>query len=186
MINVTDLKGGTFFLLDSEPYKALSYDHIKMGRGGAVIKVKAKNVLTGAIKDISFNNGDKLEEADMVNKNFQYLYSDGENLNFMDLEDFSQVEIPLEDLSWEARFLIEGRDYQLLMFNGKPISIILPASMIYKVTVAPDADKGNTSKSATKKITLENGLEVDAPMFIKVGDTVKVNTSTGEYIGRFN
>jgi|LakMenEpi03Aug12_release.lakeMendotaPanAssembly.Ray.scaffolds.fasta_scaffold11564_8 elongation factor P len=187
MINVTDLKGGTFFLhSDGDPYKAISYDHIKMGRGGAVIKVKAKNILTGAIKEISFNNGDRLKEADMENRNFQYLYKNGDHLNFMDLEDYSQVEIPIEDLEWESRFLIENRDYQLLMFNGKAISIVLPASMIYKVTEAFDAEKGNTSKSATKEITLENGLKVHAPMFIKVGDTVKVNTESGEYISRFN
>lgn len=187
MINVTDLKGGTFFLHeDGDPYKAISYDHIKMGRGGAVIKVKAKNVLSGAIKEISFGNNERIKEADMENKNFQYLYKDSENINFMDLEDYSQIEVPLEVLDWESRFLIEGRDYQLLMFNGKAISIVLPASMIYKVTEAFDADKGNTSKSATKEITLENGLKVQGPMFIKVGDTVKVNTSTGEYISRFN
>ena len=122
----------------------------------------------------------------MENRNFQYLYKDTENIFFMDLEDFSQVEVPISVLDWELRFLIEGRDYQLLMFNGKAISIILPASMIYKVTEAYDAVKGDTSKTATKKVTLENGLEVDAPMFIKVGDTVKVNTTTGEYISRFN
>jgi elongation factor P len=186
MINVTDLKAGVFFMSDDQPYKVLGYEHIKVGRGGAYVKAKSKNLLTGSIKEITFNSGDRVEEADVINKNFQYLYADTKNLVFMDLEDYSQVELALEDASDTSMFLTEGKEFQLILYNGKPLSIMLPASMIFKVVEAPDAVKGDTSKSATKTIKLENGLEVSAPLFIKVGDVVKVNTESGQYVSRFN
>ncbi len=186
MINVTDLKSGIFFNWENQPYKVLNYEHIKMGRGGAFVKAKSKNMITGAIKEITFNNGDRVEEADMENRNYQFLYSDGTNLVFMDMEDYSQVELPLDNIEDMAKYLIEGREFQLLVYQGKPISIILPASMIFKVIEAPDAVKGDTSKTANKKVKLENGLEMNAPMFIKEGDIIKVNTETGLYVSRFN
>ncbi len=186
MINVTDLKSGVFFNHESHPYKVLIYEHIKVGRGGAFVKVKSKNMISGVIKEITFNSSDKVEEADMENKNYQYLYSDDENLVFMDMEDYSQVELSVSNVEDLAKFLIEGREFQLLMYQGKPLSIILPASMIFKVIEAPDAVKGDTSKSASKKVILENGLEVSAPLFIRVGDVIKINTESGQYVSRFN
>ena len=184
MINVTDLRNGEFFTFCEEPYKVLNYEHIKMGRGSATIKVKVRHLLTGSIKEISFGNGDKLEEADVENKTMQYLYHNDGVYAFMDMVDFSQIEIPEENIEYEGKFLIEGKDFQIVFYKGNPIAVILPPSMFFKVISAPPAVKGNTATSATKEITLENGLVLDVPLFIKEGDTIKVNTETGLYVNR--
>jgi elongation factor P len=184
MLNTTDLKNGAVFMHEGNPYKVLNYAHIKMSRGGAVIKLKVVDILSGAIKDISLPNGGRVEEADFQNKNMQYLYSDGEDLYFMDPVDYSQVQIPVKNVESEAKFLVEGKEFLLMFYEGKPISITLPASLYLEVKEAEPATKGNTATNATKKITLENGLVVNAPLFIKVGDVVKINTTTGEYVER--
>ncbi len=184
MIVTSDLRKGTIFMHEEKPLKVLDYKHIKMARGGAVIKIKALEILTGAIKDVALNNGDRVEEADVVNKNMQFLYSDTENLNFMDNEDYSQAQLPLAEAEWESKFLVEGKNYQVVFYEGNPISLVLPVGMFLKVADADPAVKGNTATNALKEITLENGLKIQAPMFIKPGDVVKINTTTGEYVER--
>ena len=184
MIVINDLRNGTTFVHYNEPYKVLNYEHIKMSRNGAVIKLKVKHLLTGSIKDLSFPNGSKVEEAEVENKSLQFLYKSEEGYAFMDMEDYSQVEIPTKQIEYEGKFLIEGRNYQIMFYKGKPITVTLPASMFYIVTYSPPAVKGNTATNAVKTVTLENGLEIDVPMFIKEGDTVKVNTESGLYVNR--
>lgn len=184
MINVTDLRNGAIFLHNGAPYKVLNYSHIKVARGGATIKLKVTNLLTGSINDLSLNNGDKVEEADIQNRNMQFLYKDAENLYFMDTEDYSQVEFPIKVAEYESKFLVEGKEFQVTFFEGRPIAIMLPPSMFFKVAEAPMAVKGNTATNATKRITLENGLVIDAPQFIKEGEVVKINTETATYSGR--
>ena len=183
-MNVTNLRNGTIYLYEDHPYKVLKYEHVKTARGGATIKVKSQDLITGVIKEVAFNNGDKVEVADMQTKAMQYLYSDDSSLYLMDQEDFEQYELNLDSARDELKYLVEGYTYQVILFEGKPMSIVLPASFFYKVAEAPDAVKGNTASNATKKITLENGLIIEAPQFIKKGDVVKVNTTTGEYTGR--
>ncbi len=184
MINVTDLRNGIVFVHYNEPYKVLGYEHIKMARGSAVIKVKVKHLLTGSIKEISLTNGDKVEEAEVENKTMQFLYKDDDNHYFMDNIDYSQYEIPTESIAYESKFLIEGKDFQIMLYKGKPISIILSPSMFFKIVSAPPAVKGNTATSATKKAIIENGTEIEVPLFIKEGDTIKINTETGLYVNR--
>jgi elongation factor P len=184
MINVTNLRNGTIFMYQDKPWKVLNYEHIKMARGGAVIKIKLENILDGVIKDVSFNNGDKVEEADMENKNVQYLYPDGNKLYFMDITDYSQIEMEIEYAQDKKKYLVEGKEYQVTFFEGKPVGLSLPASIFYTVAEAQPAVKGNTATNATKEIILENGLTIHAPQFIKKGDVVKINSETGEYISR--
>lgn len=155
-----------------------------MARGGATIKVKVKNVLSGSIKEISLNNGDKVEEAQIENKNLQYLYKDDNGYVFMDMNDFSQVEVALSDAEYEGKYLIEGKEFQVQFFKGRPIAIILNPSMFYVVKHSPMAVKGDTSKAAYKTVTLENDMEIEVPLFIKEGDTIKINTDTGLYVNR--
>lgn len=186
MINVTDLRNGTTFLYYDAPYKVINYEHIKVSRGGATVKVKVMDLITGSIKDISFSSNNKVEEANVENVNMQFLYSDNEMLHFMNLADFSDVSLPLKDYKNEAKYLVEGKEFQVTLFEGKPIAIVLPASMFYKVVEAFDAVKGNTSNNPSKEVTLENGLVVMAPMFVKVGDILKINTTTGQYSSRAN
>lgn len=184
MISVTNLRNGNFFIHYNEPYKVLNYEHIKVARGGATIKVKVKHVLTGSIKEISLNNGDKVEEAEVGNKNLQYLYKGENGYVFMDMVDFSEYEVAFSDAEHEGKFLIEGKDFQVQFLKGKPISIILNPSMFYIVKYAPMAVKGDTSKAAYKTVTLENDMEIDVPLFIREGDTIKINTESGLYVNR--
>lgn len=184
MIVTSNLRKGNIFMYEDKPLKVLDYNHIKMARGGAVIKLKVVELLSGAIKDVSLNNGDRVEEADVENKNMQFLYSDGENLNFMDNVDYSQAQLPIADAQDESKYLIEGKEYQVTFYEGNPISIVLPVGMYMKVTEADPAVKGNTANNALKEVTLENGLKIQAPMFIKPGDVVKINTTSGEYVER--
>ncbi len=184
MLNPTDLKNGVTFMHNKETFKVLDYAHIKMARGGATIKVKAKNMLTGSIKEISFTSGDKINEADVVNKSLQYLYDDADNLYFMNMEDYTNVELPKSLVIVESKYLVEGKEFMVVFLSGNPVSLTIPPSMFYKVVDAPPAVKGNTATSATKKVTLENGLVIDVPQFIKEGNVVKVNTTTGQYTNR--
>ena len=184
MLNSTDLKNGAIFLHLDSPYKVLNYTHIKMSRGGATVKVKCVDLLSGAIKEISFSSNEKVSEADVVNENLQYLYKDNENLYFMNSVDFNTYELAISKCDYEKDFLTESKMYQVILFNGKPISIVLPPSMFLKVIESEPAVRGNTSTNPTKKVVLENGLEIEVPMFIKVGDTIKINTGTGEYTSR--
>lgn len=184
MLNSTDLKNGAVFMYYGTPYKVLQYEHIKMARGGAVVKVKCVDLISSAIKEISLSNNDKVEEADVENRNMQYLYSDDEKLYFMDPVSYAQEEIPVSRASSERKYLVEGKEFQVTFFDGRPLGIILPPSMFYKVTEAAPAVRGNTSSSATKHVVVENGLSVEVPQFIKEGDVIKVNTESGAYTGR--
>jgi elongation factor P len=184
MILVNNLRNGVIFLRNEIPYHVIKFEHIKMARGGAVIKLKVKEITSGVIKELAYNNGDKVEEADVYNKNMQYLYSDSTDAFFMDLADFSQISIPLENISNESKYFVEGKEYQVRFFGEKPLDVILPLSVFLKVAEAPDAVKGNTATNPTKTVILENGLKMQAPVFIKKGDTLKINTSTGEYTSR--
>lgn len=184
MLNSTDLKNGVFFMYYGTPYKVLQYEHIKMARGGAVVKVKCVDLISSSIKEISLSNNDKVKEADVENRNMQYLYADEEKLYFMDPVSYTQEEIPLNRVSSELKYLVEGKEFQITFFDRKPLGIILPPSMFYKVTEAPPAIRGNTSSSATKHVVVENGLSVEVPQFIKEGDVIKVNTESGSYTGR--
>ncbi|OGC46899.1 elongation factor P [candidate division WWE3 bacterium RIFCSPHIGHO2_01_FULL_35_17] len=184
MLNSTDLKNGAVFIYYGNPYKVLQYEHIKMARGGAVVKVKCIDLISLSIKEISFSNNDKVEEADVENRNMQYLYSDSEKLYFMDPVSYVGEEVPVSRASREKKYLIEGREFQVTVFNGKPLGVILPPSIFYKVIEASSAVRGNTSSSATKHVIVENGMSVEVPQFIKEGDVVKINTESGNYTGR--
>ncbi len=184
MIQVTNLRKGTIFIHEGRPWKTLNYEHIKVARGGAFIKVKAVDLLGGTIKEITFNNGDRVDEADIENKNLQYLYHDAEFIYFMDETDYQQLTLPVKVAEYELRYLVEGQSFMVTVFEGNPIAVSIPPSMFYKVIEAPPAVKGNTATAATKNIKLENGLVITAPQFITEGDIVKVNTETGEYVSR--
>ena len=186
MLQVTALRNGTVFLENGKPLKVLNYEHIKVARGGAFIKVKSKDILSGTIKEITFNNGDKVEEADMETKTMQYLFADTDFLYFMNMDDFTQIEMSVDLAEYEMKYLVEGKEFQITFFEGKPISIVLAPSMYYTVKEASPAVKGNTATNANKEIILENGLKINAPQFIKAGDVVKINTETGQYVSRGN
>lgn len=181
MLVPTDLKNNTVFKMDDQTFIVLKYEHVTQGRGGATIKVKVKNIKTGAIVEKGFNGNDKVEEANINKASYQYLYADTDFMYFMNLADYDQITLPLSE---DAKYLKEGEKVIVVSVDGEPLYIELPKSVDLKITYTEPGVKGNTVNNPNKKATLETGLEVNVPMFINIGDTVKVNTESGEYLGR--
>ncbi len=184
MLAITDLKNGTKFTYEGDPYVVLSYAQSKMGRGGSVVKVKIKNLITGAVIQKTFQGADKFEAADLVRRKANFLYCNEDQANFMDLENFDQFSIPLIQIGNQQSYLKEGTDIDILLFNNAPINIDLPIKMKFMVTQAPPAIKGNSAGAITKKIQIEGGAEIDAPIFVKQGDIIVVDTRDGSYVER--
>jgi len=184
MLSITDLKTGTKFSMDNDPYIVVSYYHSKMGRGGAVVKTKIRNLRSGSIIDKTFQGADKVDEADLSKKTAMYLYSDEEDAYFMDNESYEQFTLPVEKISDQKQYLIENSNVDILYFGDEPLAIELPIKMKFKVISAPPAVKGNTAGAVTKKVTLETGAISDVPVFIKEDDVIVVDTRDGSYVER--
>jgi elongation factor P len=186
MLSITDLKTGTKVTLDNDPWVILSYSHSKMGRGGAVVKTKMKNLRTGSVIDRTFQGADRLDEAILTKKKATFLYSDQENVYFMDSISYDQFEIPIEKIGNSKNYLIENSPVDILYFKNEPINLELPIKMLFKVISAPPAIRGNSAGSITKKVTLETNAVVDTPLFVREGDKILIDTRSGLYIERVN
>ncbi|TPI01583.1 elongation factor P [Mycoplasma struthionis] len=184
MINVNDLKPGVTFQLENSIYVVLEAQHSKQGRGQANVKVKVKDLRTGSTTIKSFTGGDKVEKAMIDKANMDYLYNAGDNVILMDQETFEQIEIPVNNITWELNFLKEGQKVVVRKFESEVLDIELPSNVALKVTEAPEAVRGNTAQAAQKKVTLETGFVIETPLFIKEGEEVLVSTETGKYVGR--
>lgn len=184
MLNVTELKNGTIFQEGRELFRVLSYEHIKMGRGSGNVKVKVRNLKTGTVTERSFMTGGRVEEADVGKKKAQFLYREGITCHFMDPQNFEQFTIDIQTLGEQAKFLKEGLEATLLVFNEEALALELPNSLIYTITETGPGEKGNTVSSVYKEAILDNGLVVKVPMFVGVGEKVKVDTRTGQYVER--
>jgi len=184
MLPVTSLKNGTIFQESGQPLLVVKYEHKKLGRGKANIKIKARNLKTGALLERTFISGAKVEEAMVEKKNLQFLYFEGENAIFMDPVSFEQAEVAKEVFDGREKFMQEGEKVEVLFFEGEPVSVELPLSLILKVTETGPGVKGNSATNIFKPATLENGLQTKVPLFIKVGEKIKVDTKNGEYVER--
>ncbi|KKU25218.1 MAG: Elongation factor P [Candidatus Woesebacteria bacterium GW2011_GWC2_47_16] len=184
MISATDLKNGITFLSDGKPYRVIKYSLIKMGRGGATVKVTARNLETGSVTEKSFSSNAAVDEVNTHKKKLQYLYKTGNALTFMDPKTYEQVEIPLSILAEQAAFLKEGESVDVLFWDEKALSLELPPKITLKVVESDPGVKGNSATNIYKPAVLENGLNLKVPLFIKVGDQIKVDTRTGEYLER--
>lgn len=185
MISLNALKQGMAILMENQPCIILSTQHVHMGRGGAILRIKLKNLLTGATLEKTFKGNEKLEEADIQKTKVSFLYKENDKSFFMDNASFEQFFIPNDQLGEKANYLKEGQELESLNFNGQPATIDLPAKIDLRVISSPPAVKGDTAQgSGSKEIVLETGLKVLAPLFIKEGDMVKVNTETGKYVER--
>jgi elongation factor P len=180
MISVTELRAGTTYEEDGQYLVVISYEHIKMGRGSANIKVKVKNIKTGATVEKSYINGAKVKQASVLKKEMQYLYKDDQDVYFMDQETYEQVSVSL-DLVPEHLFLKEGETFSVSFLEGKPISVLFPPKMVFKVAETAPGAKGNSATNVFKDATLENGVKTKVPLFINIGDMIKVDTRTGSY-----
>lgn len=181
MISVTDLRSGTIFEDNGQIFQVLSYKHIKLGRGSATIKVKVKNIKTGACTEKGFINGAKVNDLQITKKQMQYLYKNEDSAYFMDTVTFEQKEIPLKIIKYERQFLKIGETYSISFLREEPLSILLPPKMELKVINAAPGVKGNSATNIYKDAVLENGIKTKVPLFIKTGDSIRIDTRTGEY-----
>jgi elongation factor P len=181
MIGVTELRAGTIYEENGNLLQVLSYEHIKMGRGSANIKVKVKNVRTGSTTDKSFINGAKVNDVQVFKRDLQYLYKDGDLAYFMNPQTYEQINIPLKIIGSDVFYLKEGESFNISFLENEALSINLPPKMVFSVTETAPGVKGNSATNVFKDATLENGITVKVPPFIKVGDKVKVDTRTGAY-----
>jgi elongation factor P len=183
-LNATELRSGTVFSEDGALWQVITYEHNKMGRGSGTIKVKAKNLRTGATIEKSFITGARVEQADVEKKKAQYLYKDGDSYNFMDPVSFEQFTLEASVVGDNAKYLQEGMDLMLIISGEEALGIELPNSLVYTVEETGPEEKGNTVSNVYKEASLDNGLVVKVPMFMKVGEKVKVDTRTGQYVER--
>lgn len=186
MLNLPEVKVGTKIELDGEPYEVVYREHSKIGRGGAVLRTKLKNLRTGNVMSRTFQGSETLLEADLSLKKAQYLYNEEKTFYFMDEESYEQFSLGKEQLGGIAKFLVEGTTVNVLVFNNKPINVELPIKINLKVVEAPPALRGNTADGGTKQVKLETGHSINVPLFIKEGDVIKVNTRDEKYVERAN
>jgi len=183
-LNVTDLRNGIVFKEGSNILQVLSYDHVKMGRGSGNVKVKVKNLRSGAVVEKSYITGARVEEANVEKKKAQFLYRDGDTYSFMDPVSFEQFTVTAQVLGDQVKYLKDGLDVLLIVSEEEVLGLELPMSLTYTVAETGPEEKGNTVSNVYKDATLDNGLVVKVPMFMDVGEKVKVDTRSGQYIGR--
>ena len=180
----TDLKIGVLVELEGAPYRVTDYSHHAMGRGGAVVQVKLKNLLTGGVVEKSFRGSDKIMPADVTRANMQMLYREGENLVFMNNETYDQETVSADVLGDQSKYVADDTTVGLQIFNGRVIGLEIPNAVVLEVTATEPGVKGDTATTALKQATLETGVSVMVPLFVNEGDKIKVNTLSGSYLAR--
>ena len=184
MINVNDFKTGQTINYDGNLYQVLEFNHVKPGKGAAIVKAKLKNLRTGSIAEYTFNAGIKVPTAHVEKQKMQFLYADGDNYSFMNMETYEQVEIEESQIKEQVKFLKEGLNVYITFYEGEMLGIDLPEKIDYKITSTEPAIKGNTATSATKDAIVETGLLVKVPLFIEEGEEIIVSTKDGKYVSR--
>ena len=184
MISVTDLRNGTKVQMDGQLWECLEYSHIKMGRGGAKIVCKFRNMDSGSIVERTFNNSEKVQDIFIDYKKMQYLYSDGETYTFMDLETYEQPTLNADQVGDAAKYLKETMEVQIDYHQGRALKMTLPNIVELEITYTEPGVRGDTASGGTKPATLETGASIQVPLFVDQGTVVKVDTRSGEYLGR--
>lgn len=180
-LSITNLKKGTIFEWEHEPFRVIDYRQKVMGRGGSIVNVRIKSLVSGKVLEKTFKGNDQLDSADVTNMAVQYLYNDGQTFFFMNGENFDQFEVSSDLVGDGSAYIKEGDQVQLQFWNERVINVELAKNVPLKVTYTEDAVKGDTSSSITKDATLETGLTIKVPAFIKQGDIISVDTATGAY-----
>lgn len=184
MVSVNDFKKGMVIKLDGELFSVVDYQHVKPARGAAFVRSKLRNVKRGSIVDKTFRGGEKVEDVKLIKRPMQYLYDEGDSLVFMDTDSFEQESIPKKAIGDALQFIKEEDIVDIAMYEGEPITIDPPASVVLQVVYAEPGVKGDTATNVLKPVKVETGAEVRVPLFINEGDHIKINTQTGEYIER--
>ena len=184
MIDTSDFKNGISIILDGTLYQIIEFQHIKPGKGGAFVRTKLKNIQTKAVLDKTFRAGEKVEGAYVYTRKIQYTYKTGNTFFFMDSQDYEEISIPEDVLGDNKKFLNEGLEINSLWHKDKPIDVMLPPSVVFKIQHTEPGIKGDTAKAAFKPATIETGAVVQVPLFVDSGDSIRVDTRTGEYLER--
>lgn len=184
MIEANALRKGATFTEDGELYKVLDYSHHKMARGGATIRVKVRNLRSGSTTEKTYNGGERVQDVSLEHNTAQYLYNDGELYYFMDTETYEQPAIHKEALEEIIPYLTENMEVKISTYNGEPIDIEIPITVDLEVVDAEPGFAGDTAQGATKPVTVSTGLVVQTPLFVNIGDVIRIDTRTGGYITR--
>ncbi len=184
MASTNDLKNGMVLNIDGQLWSVVEFQHVKPGKGPAFVRTKLKNVLSGKTVDKTFNAGVKVETATVDRRDMQYLYNDGTDFVFMDMETYDQIPVSPETVGDAANFLLEEQQVIVASHDGQVLFVELPASVTLEVTYTEPGLQGDRSNAGTKPATVQTGYEVQVPLFLNQGDKVKIDTRTGEYLGR--
>jgi elongation factor P len=186
MASTADIKNGVVLSIDGQLWSVIEFQHVKPGKGGAFVRTKLKNVVSGKVVDRTYNAGAKIEIENVDRRDFTYLYNDGDGFVFMDVADYDQLTVPAATVGDAAHFLLENQQVQIALNNGNPLYIELPASVVLEITYTEPGLQGDRSSAGTKPATVETGYEIQVPLFLETGTKVKVDTRTGDYLGRVN
>jgi elongation factor P len=184
MATTNDIKNGSVLSIDGGLWAVIEFQHVKPGKGGAFVRTKLKNVMTGKVVDRTFNAGTKIDFETVDRRDFQYLYQDGDGFVFMDLADYDQITLTPAQVGDAANYMLENQNVQIALNNGTPLYVELPTSVILEVTYTEPGLQGDRSTGGTKPATVETGLEIQVPLFLEQGTKVKVDTRDGSYLGR--
>ncbi len=184
MINVNDFKNGMTIKVEGNIYTIIEFQHVKPGKGAAFVRTKLKNLRTGSTIEYTFNSGVKCETARIERKPMQFLYESGDLYTFMNMQDYSQVELSKDVIGDNVKYLKENQDLDITFYEGEVLGISLPDKIELKVTQTEPGVKGNTTSSAQKDATLETGYQIRVPLFINEGESVIVSTKDGKYVSR--
>ncbi|MFW5685516.1 MAG: elongation factor P [Spirochaetota bacterium] len=186
MIKAGQIAKGHCLLWKDEPYLVTEREFVNPGKGAAFVRVKLKSLRSGRVLQETIKTNDSVQEADVFDRDAQYLYADDATYHFMDSESYEQFTVPREGLEDKINYMKEGDTYRVVMWETTPIDVSVPLKMVFEVAEAAEAIRGDTVTGATKPVKTETGLEVKVPIFIKQGDKILVNTESGEYVERVN
>lgn len=184
MYSTTDFRKGLKIEIDGTPFEIIEFQHFKPGKGGAMVRTKLRNILNGRVLDNTFRSGEKVERPNLESRDMQFLYHEGEQLVFMDMTTYDQMHMDAEATDGKANYLKDGQECRVLLYNEKPLDIEIPASLVLEVTETEPGAKGDTVSNVTKPATLETGVVIQVPIFVNIGDRVKVDTRTNGYLCR--
>ncbi|OMH26062.1 elongation factor P [Tersicoccus phoenicis] len=186
MATTNDIKNGSVLNLEGNLWNVIEFQHVKPGKGGAFVRTKLRNVRTNKVVDKTFNAGTKMDFATVDRRDYQYLYQDGADFVFMDTSDYDQLTVAGEAVGDAANFMLESQTVQIALHEGEVLSIELPPSVVLEITYTEPGLQGDRSSAGTKPATVETGYEIQVPLFLETGTKVKVDTRTGDYLGRVN
>ncbi len=184
MYSTTDFRKGLKIEVEGTPYEIVDFQHFKPGKGGAMVRTKLRNILTGRMQDITFRSGDKVGKPDLETRDMQFLYRQDDELIFMDMTTYEQLQMAVASTGGKEGFLKDGQECRVLLYKSSPLDIDIPLTLVLEVTETEPGVKGDTVSNVTKPAKLETGLMVQVPIFVNTGDRIKVDTRTREYLGR--